>query len=720
MFNNYIKNLSSFDLGDIRAYYLLDKETGQVGLSIIPISANNDIVKQRDLLPENVELANFIEKDIRANVVDSLIQLKCVGDDYPGGFSQGRTLRNSETVKKLKYNGQEVSEKEDKFEIVTSFVCENRFECKHILNWFRDEPVLRVRTSFENISNKSELLEMISSFSLGGISPFDEADSSRKLKFHRYRSNWSAEAKPEALMLEDMHMERSWIGHGVTCERFGQVGSMPVRAFFPFAAVEDIDKNIFWGAQLAIPGSWQIELYKRDDKTAMSGGLADREFGHWLKEVPPGKSFITPEAVISVCGGNLEKLTQRLIKAQQRPLKNMPEKEKELPVIFNEWCTSWGNPSHENLEEIADKIKDTGIKYLVIDAGWYKTDGVDWDNSQGDWNPYDKFYPQGLKAAANAIKQRGLIPGLWFEFEAVGKNSKAKSQTDHLLKRDGKVIVSGERMFWDFRDDYTIDYLNKKVIKLLKDCGFGYLKIDYNETLGIGVDGAESFGEGLREHLSGVQKFIKSIRREIPEITIEICSSGGHRLEPSMMSICSMGSFSDAHETVEIPIIAANLQKMILPRQLQVWSVLRKTDYVKRIVYSLAATFLGRMCLSGDIHEIKEQQWQKVLEGISFYDDVKHIIKDGESFKFEPKIKSFRYPEGWQAVLRLSLDKKEGLIVIHKFRNAEKNIEFIMPEEGMKIEKTFSSNNVDYSIKNEKFTCKLHEDFSACVLHLKK
>jgi alpha-galactosidase len=62
-------------------------------------------------------------------------------------------------------------------------------------------------------------------------------------------------------------------------------------------------------------------------------------------------------------------------------------------------------------------------------------------------------------------------------------------------------------------------------------------------------------------------EFVQSIKREIPGIVIENCASGGHRLETKMMSISSMASFSDAHECPEIPIIAANLHRTILPRQ---------------------------------------------------------------------------------------------------------------------------------------------------------
>ena len=83
-----------------------------------------------------------------------------------------------------------------------------------------------------------------------------------------------------------------------------------------------------------------------------------------------------------------------------------------------------------------------------------------------------------------------------------------------------------------------------------------------------------------------------------------------------------MGSFSDAHETLEIPIIAANLQRLILPRQSQIWAVLRKDDTVQRLSYSLAATFLGRMCLSGEIHDLSPAQWRLVVSAMKFYLDI--------------------------------------------------------------------------------------------------
>ena len=85
-----------------------------------------------------------------------------------------------------------------------------------------------------------------------------------------------------------------------------------------------------------------------------------------------------------------------------------------------------------------------------------------------------------------------------------------------------------------------------------------------------------------------------------------------------MFEKTNMSSFSDAHETLSIPIIAANLHRVMLPRQNQVWAVLRPEDNLKRFAYILNSTFLGRMCISGDVDSLTDLQWQRVDESITF------------------------------------------------------------------------------------------------------
>ena len=644
-----VQILKQHRLGDMTAVYLTDDDRQQVGMTLIPAGLSFP-----DSVSKNME-------------VDGLIQVKVAGDIYNEAYALGISMRNSETVRNLSYAGQKREETEERIAIITEMTDQKRLRAFHRLEWRKGAPYVKISCSLENTGEKAFLLEMFESFSLSALSPWLQGDGHGVLRLHRIRSVWSQEGRLETIPIEDLQLEPAWEPHAVRCEKYGQAGSLPVNRFFPFAAVEDTESHVFWGAQIAHNASWQMELYRKDDGLALSGGLADRDFGHWTKNILPGQTFETPEAIVSCARtDSLDIFSGRLTEAAKETLEQVPESEKDLPIIFNEYCTTWGNPSHENIKNIVDRIRDKGFRYFVIDCGWYKTEGVPWDISMGDYEVSKELFPEGLEETVKYIRDAGMIPGIWFEIENVGKAARAYEQTEHLLKKDGAPLTSYFRRFWDMRDPWVQDYLTRKVIDMLKQYGFGYLKIDDNETIGIGCDGAESLGEGLRQNMEASFSFIQKIRQEIPEMVIENCASGGHRLEPKMMSAASMASFSDAHECEEIPLIAANLHRVLHPAQSQIWAVIRKEDSQKRIAYSLISTFLGRMCISGDVTDLSGEQWSLIAEGMDFYRKIAPVIRDGQSYRYGPKILSARHPEGWQAILRTG---KEGgaFLVIHQF-----------------------------------------------------
>ena len=712
-----IKTLSRFAVGDQIVRYLIDSESQCVGLEIIPRSMGNLVVGRRELLDEPA-LASLPARwlPLRAWKVDSLVQVGLVGVPGPGRFAQGRTLRNGSATESLQF----FSQRKKGNRIVTVLKSALGFTCEHSLAWAKGGEVLQCKTRFINSSRKPLTLSMLSSFSLGSLSPFHADEAPEKLWLHRFRSAWTAEGRPESRRLEELQIERSWIGGSVTCERFGQVGSLPVRGFFPVAAIEDTEAGVTWAAQVAWAGSWQMEVYRRDDCVNFSGGLADREFGHWSKTIAPGQAFETPPAFLTVVSGNLDEATTRLQAAHRT---DVPKVENDLPVIFNEWCTNWGAPTHENLVAIADRLRGTGVRYLVIDTGWAEgpEDSV---LKIGDWNVNRKSFPGGLRATADAIRKRGLIPGIWFEFELVTEMAKGFAKTGHQLHFDGVPIQGGGRRFWDFRDPWVHRYLTKKVIDLIRENRIGYLKVDYNDTIGIGCDGAESPGEGLRAHIEGVLEFFRKIRRELPGLVIEICASGGHRLEPSILDLGAMGSFSDAHETPEVPIVAANVVRLIPARKNQIWAALRTTDSPQRLTYSLAATFLGRMCLSGDVHHLDKSQWALALRAVKLYQRIAPIIRDGVSRRVGSESISYRHPAGWQAVTRLAGSGKQALVVVHSFAGKfPKSIGIELPKGNARpwvIADSFHVSRKPPLIRGNRLVWSPEGEFRACVIWLKQ
>ena len=238
-------------------------------------------------------------------------------------------------------------------------------------------------------------------------------------------------------------------------------------------------------------------------------------------------------------------------------------------------------------------------------------------------------------------------PGIWFEFEVAAEKSELFHREKLLLKRDGEVITGKNRRFLDLRKPEADEYLRERLLGFLKKNGFGYLKIDYNEAYGLGCDGAESLGEGGRQLAEESLKWLDKLK-EVEGIVIENCSSGGSRIEPLRMSKVSMCSFSDAHECNEIPLVAANVSRVIPARQSQIWAVLREQESDSRTVYSLCAAFMGRICLSGDVTNMTDEKRNLILNGLNFYSEIKDIVRYGDITQIDCNVTSYRAPVGRQ------------------------------------------------------------------------
>jgi len=682
---------AEYSIGDLLVRYVAAEDRPDAwGLILVPRAKAGEVVAPREWLdsPAITQLPAPWNRT-RAWEVDPLIHAHVSGEVLPGGFANGRTLRHSATTASLAVREHRRGEVDGAVVLTTILEAACGLRCRHELAVDSRTGVAAVRVTAENPTAQPLTLDHLSAFSLGGLTPFAPDDAPGRLHVHRFRSAWSAEGRHEERSLESLHLERSWTGHGVRSERFGQAGSLPVNGWFPFVGLEDRAAGVTWAAQLATPGTWNLEIYRRADQVAFSGGGPDRLSGEWRHTLAPGAHVKAPEVFLTVAAGGVADACDRLLAAARSRAEPLPACEAELPVVFNEWCTSWGHPTHDSLVARADRLAGSGVRYLVIDDGWAERPG-DQFQQNGDWRVNRRAFPGGLRATTDAIRTRGLVPGLWFEFEAINPGSDAWGATAHQLHRDGAPLQVGPRRFWDFRDPWVHDFLADRVIARLRDDGFGYLKVDCNDSIGPGVDGPFSPGENLREHLAGVRRFFARLRRELPDLVIENCSSGGHRLEPSMMATTAMSSFSDAHETPDIPLIAANLNPLVWSAQKQIWAVLRASDSPARLSYSLAATFLGRMCLSGDVNALDETAWRRVVDAIALYREVAPLIRDGVVRCVRSGGESLAYPQGSQIVTFTSVDRRRVLVVWHAFPGTDVSLRLSLPAgKNWHVEKTW-------------------------------
>ena len=75
---------SHFTLGDMAAYYMLEKEDNQIELLLIPVQKEKKLTENFDALFDSKRLHG-----------DSLIQVKLLDDMYPGAYGPGTSMRIS-------------------------------------------------------------------------------------------------------------------------------------------------------------------------------------------------------------------------------------------------------------------------------------------------------------------------------------------------------------------------------------------------------------------------------------------------------------------------------------------------------------------------------------------------------------------------------------------------------------------------------------------------
>ncbi len=651
------------------------KDEKEIMMILLP-NSKESLFEFRDTYLDNHELAvNKIE--CPAWTMGSLAHVSI--STIPQGKGAGSTLKHGNANRLFHFASQDVSETHGMTVITTKLQSEVGWSIEHRVEKRCQEYGVEVITTFVNESEEDVTLDMLTSFSLDGLSPLQANDSSESLYLHRFRSGWSLEGKHIVDSIESLGLERTWYNQ-VESERFGGIGSWSARKFFPLAVIEDQKNNVFWAASLAYNASWQMELSHESDTYSFSGGVADREFGTWRKRIAVRERYEAPKAYLTVAEHRVEEATNQLLSMYQKYVETQPAVEQDLPIVFNEWCTSWGKPSEDKMLQYLAILKDTSIKYFVIDAGWpvIPEDSFSGQGGNGDWILDKKKFPQGLLALSRKLKEHNKILGVWFEFEVTTKGALVyEKEYDSLhLTNEGQVInTGGDRTFWDFRKPEVIQILKEKVIDFVVANEIGYVKVDYNGSIGQGCDGAESLGSGLQEQMLAVRNFFLLLRQSCPDLVIENCASGGNRLEPMMMNLTAMSSATDAHECLEIPYLVADILKAVLPRQCQVWSVVQETDNKKRLEYSLSSAFLGRFCLSGAITKLDDWQLNILKEACLRYKDVTDILKDGYTYLYRDCSENRRYLRGLQCVVIENHRLKKALLICHQFgRTKDENV----------------------------------------------
>lgn len=377
-----------------------------------------------------------------------------------------------------------------------------------------------------------------------------------------------------------------------------------------------------------------------------------------------GESFQTPEAIMVYSNQGLNYMSQTFHKLYRSRLARGYWRDKERPIVINNWEATYMKFNEQKIIDIAKKAKELGIELFVLDDGWFGKRNDD-TTSLGDWFANESKLPNGIDGLASKIENLGMKFGLWFEPEMISKKSTLyEMHPDWMLSIPYRTPCHGRNQYvLDLTRDEVVDYVFDSMEKILGNGNVSFVKWDMNRSLTdvySVVKDAQSQGKVLHQYMLGVYELYDRLTNRFPKILFESCASGGGRFDPGMLYYAPQGWTSDDTDAVErikiqygtsmvYPLSCTSNHVSAVPNH----QVFRNTPIESRADVAYFGTFGYEL----NVLNLPETEQNKIKEQIAFVKKYRSFIAQGTFYRLR---NPFRGNEAaWMVV---SEDQKKAIV----------------------------------------------------------
>jgi alpha-galactosidase len=228
-------------------------------------------------------------------------------------------------------------------------------------------------------------------------------------------------------------------------------------------------------------------------------------------------------------------------------------------VVANTWFAHNEDIDEATLLADIPVAASVGVEVYTIDAGWYSKPGLKFgSDGLGTWRVDQTKFPRGLVPVTNAIRAQGMLPGLWFEPERAWKGSTLWKDHPQWLLRDGKT----DQALVDFGNPEVQRWAIELISTAIAQYGLAWIKWDFN------MDPAPVWkGDVALEmaHVGGVYGVMEQLRGRHPDVVLEMCASGGNRIDGEMIRRADAYWLSDQTTQTDGQRLQSASAAMVLP-----------------------------------------------------------------------------------------------------------------------------------------------------------
>ncbi len=370
-----------------------------------------------------------------------------------------------------------------------------------------------------------------------------------------------------------------------------------------------------------------------------------------------GELFVAPEVVHVFSNEGIGGMSRRFHALYREHLIRSPYRDKERPVLINNWEATYFDFNTEKLWDIAEKAGECGIEMLVMDDGWFGHREDD-TSSLGDWEANEEKLPGGLKRLVDGVKERGLSFGLWMEPEMVSPDSDLyREHPDWIIGQAGRDTSKGRGQYvLDFSRPEVRDEIYRRICRVLKSADISYVKWDMNRCLTNVPEGGV-----YHSYVLGVYDLQNRLTTDFPDLLLENCSSGGGRYDPGMLYYSPQIWCSDDTDAIERLRIQRGTA-MVYPLSTMGAHVSdcpnhatgRTVPFASRGDVALAGTFGYEL----DVTAIAAKERQAIRGQIENYRKYHRLISRGDYYRLPSQAEGRDY----DCYMVVSQDKSEALV----------------------------------------------------------
>lgn len=361
---------------------------------------------------------------------------------------------------------------------------------------------------------------------------------------------------------------------------------------------------------------------------------------HFTWKLEPEDAFQAPEVVLVHSAQGLGPMTRTLHALYRNHLIRSPWRDKNRPILINNWEGTYFDFNTEKLLSIARDAARLGIEMLVMDDGWFGS-RFDDNRALGDWFVNQEKLPGGLERLADEVNKLGMKFGIWMEPEMVSPDSDLyRAHPDWAIQIPGRSPgLARNQLVLDLTRREVLEYVWSRIRAILDSANIEYLKWDMNRQLSdlgsLGLN-PDTQGELYHRYVLAVYELQERLCRDYPNLLLENCSGGGARFDPGMLYYSPQIWCSDDTDAIErlaiqegtaliYPLSTMGAHVSDCPNH----TVGRVTPFETRGHVALAGTFGYEL----DITRLSKEDQEMIPKQVAMYHRHQELIRSGEYYR---------------------------------------------------------------------------------------